>query len=247
MESEHAQEFTEALGQVLAGAVRLTDVAADLGVPQALGLTPAEWTERRLAGAVRLSIPERRAVVAELTERGMSQREIADALDVGLATVNRDLVGVPNGTPTDAESAPERESDSAVVPDGTAEGVEYKLDTTSWSEDELRLRDLLLDGVTIVVNLRAHGGLIDWAMQRDAFVRVDRQTAWGNPFILGDESDGGDGDRDAVVDAYREHYLPHKRSLIARLQNGELEGKALGCWCAPERCHADVLADWYEG
>ena len=75
MKSEHAQEFTEGLGQVLAGAVRLADVAQQLGVPKALGLTPEEWTQRRLAGHVRLSIPERRQVVTELTEKGHSSRE----------------------------------------------------------------------------------------------------------------------------------------------------------------------------
>lgn len=95
---ETAQEFTEALGQVLAGAVRLTDVAQDFGVPQALGLSPQEWTEKRLAGHVRLSIPERRAVVAELTERGMSKPAIAEVLGVGEATVSRDRA-VSSDTP----------------------------------------------------------------------------------------------------------------------------------------------------
>ena len=77
--------------------------------------------------------------------------------------------------------------------------------------------------------------LIVWARAHGLFVRVDRATLWGNPFVL-----GWDGDRAAVIAAYRDHYLPFKPSLLRRL--GELRGKALGCWCAPEVCHADVLA-----
>jgi hypothetical protein len=50
---------------------------------------------------------------------------------------------------------------------------------------------------------------------------------------------GPDGDRDTVIRNYADHYLPHKPSLLAKLP--ELRGKALGCWCAPEPCHGDVL------
>jgi hypothetical protein len=50
---------------------------------------------------------------------------------------------------------------------------------------------------------------------------------------------GRDGDRATVVASYRDDYLPRNPGLLARL--GELRGRALGCWCAPLPCHADVL------
>jgi len=50
---------------------------------------------------------------------------------------------------------------------------------------------------------------------------------------------GRDGDRAAVIARYRDGHLRVRADLLARL--GELRGKALGCWCAPEPCHADVL------
>ena len=105
---------------------------------------------------------------------------------------------------------------------------------TDWSAEELEKRALLERGVAVAVNLRKHHSLIAWAKKRDLFVRVDRATPWGNPFEL-----GRDGDRETVIANYREHYLLFKPSLTGRL--GELRGKALGCWCAPEPCHADVL------
>ena len=104
-----------------------------------------------------------------------------------------------------------------------------------WSEEEEQLRARLEAGETIVVSLRArHANLVQWAEQRGLFVRIDRRSDWGNPFELPD-----DGDRETVIANYRDHYLPHKPSLLAKLHT--LRGKALACWCAPEPCHGDVL------
>lgn len=105
-----------------------------------------------------------------------------------------------------------------------------------WDPAERALREALRDGQTVVVNLRHHDRVIAWAQARGLLVKVDRTSDWGNPFVL-----DADGDRDAVIAAYRDHYLPHKPSLQAQLP--DLVGKALACWCAPEPCHADVLAE----
>jgi len=106
----------------------------------------------------------------------------------------------------------------------------------SWSEDEKALLKQLRAGETIVVSLRAesHPNLCRWAENAGLFVRIDRRSDWGNPFEM-----PGDGDRETVIASYAEHYLPHKPSLLSQLN--ELRGKALGCWCAPEACHGDVL------
>src|SRR2546422_436042 len=104
-----------------------------------------------------------------------------------------------------------------------------------WTADELARRALLEQGVAVAVNLRRHGNLIGWAMERGLFVHVDRATPWGNPFVL-----GRDGDRATVIARYRDDHLLTRPDLLARL--GELRGKALGCWCAPLACHADMLA-----
>lgn len=66
-------------------------------------------------------------------------------------------------------------------------------------------------------------------------IRIDRQTKWGNPFII-----GRDGTREDVVNKYREYILGNKK-LTADLH--ELKGKTLGCWCAPQACHGDVLEE----
>lgn len=64
-------------------------------------------------------------------------------------------------------------------------------------------------------------------------VYVGRPTKWGNPFVI-----GRDGSRADVVRKYEE-WIVQQPDLMQAL--GELKGKSLVCWCAPEACHADVL------
>ena len=64
---------------------------------------------------------------------------------------------------------------------------------------------------------------------------IGRPSKWGNPFII-----GKDGTRKEVIDKYRAWVLDQP-DLMNSLP--ELEGKILGCWCKPNSCHGDVLAD----
>lgn len=104
-----------------------------------------------------------------------------------------------------------------------------------WGEAEVAKRDQLLAGIAVVINMRNERLLMAWADGEGLLVRVDRKSKWGNPFELPD-----DGSRDDVCNHYRDHYFPHKPSLS---DVSALRGKALGCWCSPDRCHADHLAD----
>lgn len=63
-------------------------------------------------------------------------------------------------------------------------------------------------------------------------VYVGRPSKWGNPFKV-----GVDGDIDEVIEKY-ERYL-YESGLIKDV--AELRGKNLVCWCAPAKCHGDVL------
>lgn len=103
-----------------------------------------------------------------------------------------------------------------------------------FTDDERTLHKQLTAGETVVVSLRHHQRLIAWADSRGLYERIDRRSPWGNPFEL-----PADGTRDEVIANYEKHYLPYKPSLLDRLHT--LKGKALGCWCAPEPCHGDIL------
>jgi hypothetical protein len=66
-------------------------------------------------------------------------------------------------------------------------------------------------------------------------VYVGRPSKWGNPFMI-----GRDGTHDQVIAKYRDSIV-RQPALMGALD--ELRGKHLVCWCAPERCHADVLIE----
>lgn len=65
-------------------------------------------------------------------------------------------------------------------------------------------------------------------------VYIGRGSPWGNPFVIGTH-----GDRNAVIARYQA-WLGSQPELIARARR-ELAGKDLVCFCAPQRCHGDVL------
>lgn len=69
-------------------------------------------------------------------------------------------------------------------------------------------------------------------------VYIGRPSKWGNPFIIGKH-----GDRQTVIDLYRE-YLLGTPELLGAL--GELRGKRLGCHCWPQACHGQVLVELVE-
>jgi ParB-like chromosome segregation protein Spo0J len=105
-----------------------------------------------------------------------------------------------------------------------------------WSKDELDRRRIVEAGGTVVANM--HSGkddyLLRWARSTDRFLRIDRNTEWGNPYEI-----PGDGDRPTVCQSF-ELYFTRKLSLHVKI--GSLAGKVLGCWCYPEQCHGEYLA-----
>lgn len=71
---------------------------------------------------------------------------------------------------------------------------------------------------------------------------IGRPSIWGNPFSFskGTLAKYKVNTRDEAVDSYRAWLLSNPE-LMKKLP--ELRGKILGCWCAPQRCHGDVLAE----
>lgn len=120
--------------------------------------------------------------------------------------------------------------------------------------DVERTDDTIIVGDTTVVNKRTYigDGVYCGRQQGGADITDgDPGEYWGNPWEIGDTVDGERLDRGAVVaqfDAW----------LTARLQQDgpageawrdavrDLQGDTLVCWCAPQPCHAEVLATWAE-
>ena len=67
--------------------------------------------------------------------------------------------------------------------------------------------------------------------------RIDRQSAWGNPYVLSNTRSAQA--RAACLLSYVRE-LKTCPNILA--DAGKLRGEVLGCWCAPRLCHGDVLA-----
>ena len=68
--------------------------------------------------------------------------------------------------------------------------------------------------------------------------RTGEPGRWGNPFRV-----GRDGSRAEVIERYGQWL--RKELEMGRIDLRDLatlHGKALGCWCAPQPCHGEVLA-----
>lgn len=64
-------------------------------------------------------------------------------------------------------------------------------------------------------------------------------SPFANPFKI-----GIDGTRDEVIIKYREHITSRlEKSPSLCLELYAMKGKNLGCWCAPEPCHGNVLLE----
>lgn len=89
----------------------------------------------------------------------------------------------------------------------------------------------------LVVNLKS-GQEYDVYIGRPQKNQDPAECPWGNPFevrVYG---------RDKCIEMYKE-WFPKQAHLMARLP--ELKGKRLGCFCTPNNCHGDFLAQLANG
>lgn len=72
-------------------------------------------------------------------------------------------------------------------------------------------------------------------------VYIGRPSKWGNPYSHKDGTlaQFKVATREEAVLKYKE-YLIHHPELLRELP--KLRNKTLGCWCAPQACHGDVIA-----
>lgn len=124
---------------------------------------------------------------------------------------------------------------------------ELPADAQRWTAAERELARQVLLSRTVVVNVRRggpHRHLVPWLRDRGMITYVGHagsrhswpRSDFANPFVK-----QADTDREAMVRRYSA-WLNDQPELLARISAGELTGRALGCWCAPQPCHADVLA-----
>ena len=88
-------------------------------------------------------------------------------------------------------------------------------------------------------------------MDGEELVRVDRSSVLGNVYKMKDNSEE---ERDRVCDLYEVYFnkkvkeIGEFRNEVIRIYRMVRDGKdvALGCWCAPKRCHAEYIKEFIE-
>lgn len=75
------------------------------------------------------------------------------------------------------------------------------------------------------------------------FEYIGRGSYWGNPYSMYDYSDE-ENSRDEVIRKFKYDFDYDKFPKKEKQEVYKLVGKRLGCFCKPEKCHGDVLADF---
>ena len=74
-------------------------------------------------------------------------------------------------------------------------------------------------------------------------VYIGRPSIWGNPFSHKNDTlaEFKVNTREEAIQKYKEYIM--SRTELVELAKKELKGKILGCWCAPKKCHGDILLE----
>lgn len=75
-------------------------------------------------------------------------------------------------------------------------------------------------------------------------IYIGRGTPWGNPFAI---SHGDGPDREEVIEKYKD-YFSKKIVEDEAFRNGiiGMKGLRLACFCKPQACHGDVIAEYLD-
>jgi len=92
----------------------------------------------------------------------------------------------------------------------------------------------------------SNGDDVAIARQQRRLVRVTRPSVWSNPYATKADArfvrpENIVATREEALAKYREHLARHPE-IVERAKR-ELRGKILGCWCLPQPCHAQILAE----
>ncbi|EPQ9415482.1 TPA: DUF4326 domain-containing protein [Vibrio parahaemolyticus] len=118
------------------------------------------------------------------------------------------------------------------------DGEEFGEEVSQLTTIKIPLRVIQIK-ITRVINIKKDP---TYQKQGDSetYQYIGRGSYWGNPYSMFD----GHGDRDEVIRKFKYDFDFDKFPNIDKDKVYELAGKRLGCFCKPEACHGDVLADY---
>ena len=100
----------------------------------------------------------------------------------------------------------------------------------------LRVINISITRVINIKNNNHYQGL----KSTDDYEYIGRRSYWGNPYSMLEAGES----REEVIRKYKYDFEFGKFPNKDKSKVYELSGKRLGCFCKPQECHGDVLADF---
>lgn len=118
------------------------------------------------------------------------------------------------------------------------DGEEFLEETAQLRESGKPLRVISIP-ITRVINLKVEK---EYKTEKSTpnYEYIGRGSYWGNPYSMYEEGD----DREEVIRKFKYDFDYEKFPNKEKSEVYKLAGKRLGCFCKPQACHGDILADF---
>ncbi|WP_105216125.1 DUF4326 domain-containing protein [Pseudoalteromonas sp. T1lg22] len=118
------------------------------------------------------------------------------------------------------------------------DGEEFIKETEQLKESGKPLRHIKIS-ITRVINIKTE---TEYQSEKSTpnYEYIGRGSYWGNPYSMYEEGD----DREEVIRKFKYDFDYEKFPNKEKSQVYKLAGKRLGCFCKPQACHGDILADF---
>lgn len=117
------------------------------------------------------------------------------------------------------------------------DGEEFASEVELLKKAQIPLRFIRIN-ITRVINIKSDTKY-QAARSTPHYEYIGRGSYWGNPYSMFE-----DGDRDEVIRKFKYDFDYDKFLNVDKSKIYSLAGKRLGCFCKPQACHGDVLADF---
>jgi len=118
------------------------------------------------------------------------------------------------------------------------DGEEYSSEIKQLKSSEVNIRAIKIS-ITRVTNIKT-----DTRFQgkkcTPVYEYIGRESYWGNPYSMY----GGGDDRAEVIRKFKYDFDFDKFTNKEKSEVYKLAGKRLGCFCKPQDCHGDILANF---
>ncbi|MDB4430698.1 DUF4326 domain-containing protein [bacterium] len=118
------------------------------------------------------------------------------------------------------------------------DGEEFEEETKKIQNLKIPLR-LIKIAITRVVNIKKDTQYKN-IKSTPEYEYIGRGSYWGNPYSMFEAGD----DREEVIRKYKYDFDREMFPNKEKSQVYKLAGKRLGCFCKPQACHGDVLAEY---